>query len=53
VRTLSEKANALLRRMVWTFLRVLAFAPLAAPGSDALWTAHVEPLLKEHCAECH
>jgi len=53
VRTLSEKANALVRRTAWTFLSVLAFAPLATPGSDALWTAHVEPLLKEHCAECH
>lgn len=24
-----------------------------APGADADWAAHVEPLLKEHCAECH
>src|SRR5437016_14263954 len=33
------------------------FASLAVPAQlsaeDALWTAHVEPLLKEHCAECH
>ncbi len=53
VRTFSEKANALSRRIAWTFAAVLAFSPLATPGSDALWTAHVEPLLKEHCAECH
>ena len=24
-----------------------------ARSADALWTAHVEPLLKEHCADCH
>jgi len=22
-------------------------------ASDALWSAHVEPLLKQHCTECH
>jgi hypothetical protein len=32
---------------------LLMISPLAASGSDAFWTAHVEPLLKEHCTECH
>jgi hypothetical protein len=35
------------------YLIALALWPLAAAGSDALWTAHIEPLLKEHCTECH
>ena len=26
---------------------------VAAPGGDADWTSHIEPLLKERCAECH
>src|SRR5213076_1046243 len=25
----------------------------AAPAGDAGWAAHIEPLFKEHCAECH
>ena len=53
MRTLSKKANALVRRLAWPFLIMPVLAPFVAPGSDALWTAHVEPLLKEHCAECH
>ena len=53
MRTLSEKSEALFRLAAWTFLIALPHVPFAAPGSDALWTAHVEPLLKEHCAECH
>jgi mono/diheme cytochrome c family protein len=52
VRTLGEKTNTLFR-LAWTFLILPFLAPLPVPGSDALWTAHVEPLLKEHCAECH
>ncbi|HXJ76836.1 MAG TPA: c-type cytochrome domain-containing protein, partial [Candidatus Dormibacteraeota bacterium] len=24
-----------------------------ARAADAFWNSHVEPLLKEHCAECH
>ena len=24
-----------------------------ASADDVLWTSHVEPMLKEHCAECH
>jgi hypothetical protein len=41
------------------FLVMLACAErspaAAAPGAndDALWSAHVEPLLKQHCTECH
>jgi mono/diheme cytochrome c family protein len=35
-----------------TFWIVLASVS-TAPGADAFWTSHVEPLLKEHCAECH
>jgi hypothetical protein len=53
VGTLSKKAKALTRRIAWSFFLVPVFVPLPVPGSDALWTAHVEPLLKEHCAECH
>jgi mono/diheme cytochrome c family protein len=53
VRTFSEKPEGLFRLVAWTLLIALVFVPLAAPGSDVLWTAHVEPLLKEHCAECH
>jgi hypothetical protein len=34
-------------------LVALAVFPLSAPGSDADWAAHIEPLLKEHCSECH
>ncbi len=34
-------------------LIVLLVAPLDAPGADAYWASHIEPLLKEHCAECH
>jgi len=33
-------------------LPMLNLAP-AISAEDALWTSHVEPLLKEHCAECH
>lgn len=33
---------------------LLLMAPAQdAHGADAFWTSHVEPLLKEHCAECH
>ena len=28
-------------------------AALPSAGSDKLWSAHVEPLLKERCLECH
>jgi len=31
---------------------IVAVVP-AISAEDALWTSHVEPLLKEHCAECH
>ena len=27
--------------------------PCPVPASDALWKAHVEPLLKDRCLECH
>ena len=47
------KTKALFSCIAWTFLIVPILAPFPVPGSDALWTAHVEPLLKEHCAECH
>jgi len=32
-----------------------ATAPAASPAApgQALWDSHVEPLLKEHCVECH
>lgn len=30
----------------------LVLAALAGHGAD-FWTSHVEPLLKEHCTECH
>lgn len=26
---------------------------LSCPAADALWNAHVEPLLQQHCTECH
>ncbi len=44
------------RRSCYLILAVLlarlAF-PQNAPTSDTLWNSHIEPLLKEHCAECH
>lgn len=33
---------------------IFACLPVVRAGtSEALWKAHVEPLLKEHCQECH
>ena len=32
---------------------LLTAASSGARAEDAFWTSHVEPLLKEHCAECH
>src|SRR5262249_1613850 len=42
------------RALCWAGGVVLMTA-LAAPlrADDALWSAHIEPLLKEHCVECH
>lgn len=43
----------------WTFLALLALiaggssAMAAESNADALWSAHIEPILKEHCTECH
>jgi hypothetical protein len=36
-------------------LAMLAVSVLAASSNadDTLWSAHIEPLLKEHCIECH
>src|SRR5438876_7857167 len=48
------------KRRVWLFACAVVAAfiaqsvlPAQDGGEDALWTSHVEPLLKEHCAECH
>src|SRR5947209_2115013 len=42
------------RRRSGALLGVLtAFLAAGAHADDALWTAHVEPMLREHCAECH
>src|ERR1043165_329545 len=42
------------RRWLWgvAATAILALAA-AAPADDGFWSSHVEPLLKEHCAECH
>jgi len=37
----------------FTFLFGLLVFSGKALGGDADWTSHIEPLLKEHCAECH
>jgi hypothetical protein len=37
----------------FAILTTFAVALLNARGGDADWAAHIEPLLKEHCAECH
>src|SRR5438552_9214717 len=47
-------------RRKWT-LSCVVFAALMAHAAfptklladDPLWTSHIEPLLKEHCSECH
>jgi hypothetical protein len=48
------------RRNAQTFVvtTLMAFtclmsSPSRSPASDALWKAHVEPLLKDKCLECH
>ena len=38
---------------MFAILFVLSVPAVDAPGADAYWTSHIEPLLKEHCAECH
>lgn len=30
-----------------------AYGSLSCPAADALWDMHVEPLLRQHCTECH
>ena len=50
--------------LTWTWASAASLAVLACVGGfvavavesasgDQLWSAHVEPLLKEHCIECH
>ena len=34
-------------------LMLLLVSRLVAPAGDAYWTLHIEPLLRERCAECH
>jgi hypothetical protein len=48
-------SGALVRRSFrsLTILIALALPAPNAPASDAYWAAHIEPLLKEHCSECH
>src|SRR5687768_12340623 len=48
------------RRNIRTFvvtmlvaITYLMISPFPAPASDTLWKAHIEPLLKERCLECH
>src|SRR4051812_34527340 len=36
-----------------TILVAMAIFSSNISAEDALWASHVEPLLKEHCAECH
>ena len=38
---------------LFAILFVLLAPALDAAGADAYWTSHIEPLLREHCAECH
>jgi hypothetical protein len=38
---------------MFAILFVLLVPVLDAPGADAYWASHIEPLLKAHCAECH
>ena len=41
------------RAIFLAFFIGLVLAASSAGGADSLWMAHIEPLLKEHCAECH
>ena len=43
-----------LRKLI-SALALGAFAtlPAGATGSDVFWLSHIEPLLREHCLECH
>src|SRR5262245_3001177 len=34
-------------------LMMFLVSSVKTPGADADWVAHIEPLLKERCAECH
>ena len=38
---------------LFAILFVLLAPALDAAGADTYWTSHIEPLLKEHCGECH
>ncbi|HEY2952766.1 MAG TPA: DUF1553 domain-containing protein [Verrucomicrobiae bacterium] len=46
LQTLPSGSFAILRLL-------LLVSPLDAPAGDAFWASHIEPLLKDRCAECH
>jgi hypothetical protein len=41
------------KMLKWSLIGMLCAFASGARSSDALWSAHVEPLLKQHCTECH
>ena len=60
MQTQTVAIRLLSQAILWTLagismLAMLAGSILAASATpdDKLWNAHIEPLLKEHCIECH